>query len=156
MKPTGHMATAVVLGGFSAIFINLQVAVGAFIGSLAPDIDHVTFFLQIERFNLKTIFSVKEFFRIFKMLYKRFLERQWLEVYFLHAIETYLLIFLAAAAYDSHMLYGLLAAMVIHCTLDYIDIQRRHKKMGLRCWSIIQYFIRKRRGEKTYFELWHE
>lgn len=153
MKPVKHVAVGGILGGIT-LFFSTPIAIGAFLGSLIPDFDHIIFFWQIVKFNPREMFSLKRFSAVYEMLYPQAAEKHWLELGFIHSIEACLIILWAAILFHSPLLFGLLGGVILHCLLDYWDMFRRRMKLRLRCWSIIQFFIRKRRGEKTYFEVW--
>ncbi|MFH0852026.1 MAG: hypothetical protein V1845_00230 [bacterium] len=151
MKPVGHVVAGGILGGIGLVFVGWTVAIGAFLGSLLPDFDHIPSHWRIDP---KSVFSFSKSLRIAEMLYRQHAQKPWLELAFLHTIEFFFFIFLLALIFHSAFFWAILGAMLLHAFLDYLSIATRLEPLSLRCWSVIQYFVRKHRGEKTYFNLW--
>lgn len=116
-----------------------------FLGSVLIDIDHYVIYLYFSKFK---DWNVKKMFQFHSLV------RQWLyshSIYVLlsfHTVEFLLLVLIFAFWFGSVEIYLIFFGLLFHLLLDTLRMYQL-KKLEVRALSFVEYWIRKRKMEKS-------
>jgi len=134
-----------IIGGAATVFLyfhwGLWRALLFWGATVLIDADHYWDYLWRNKF---TDWSGWRMFRYYNLLEERGDEKNFYAFSLLHTAEIFLLVFLLAKFWDYNFFMTVLWGMVFHLFLDIIYLAY-NKKLFLRAYSIIEYWIRRPR-----------